>query len=244
MTKKKVIKKKKSKNKELEKLKFEIDSLKSHIITQNLVLKKHSDFFLNIDSLIKKQVSKQTKSKLDVFNTKIIELISKMNMLFESKIEKINDQNQLFLKSLKKQLSIPEKRNDLFDVNLFEDEIENNDLEKYKQNIKQEILYEIYRKDTKPKNDIANKLNLEFNKKLKRNKKAIIKQKMLDIIGNKKLTLPELKEEIVDFNSYCSKATFYRYYKELESKNIVSSKKQDNQNYICLPSVLEKYEKN
>jgi len=61
----------------------------------------------------------------------------------------------------------------------------------------------------------SNKLQLQMLKKLGKNKKAIIKQKIIDIISARNLSLPELKEIIVDDNSYCSKATFYRYIEEL-----------------------------
>jgi len=254
MIKKKVQKKVKSSNKASEGLKSDILALKKQINKQNLIIKKHSEFLINMNNLVKKQVSAETNAKLEIFNKKILELVANLNSLFESKIDKINKQNQDFLSSLRTEFNLKSKnkQDDLFDIDLFSEEADilnqNNyfeNLKDYKKNIKEEILYEIYRKEipSKSKDTISSRLDFEFNKKLKRNKKAIIKQKMLDIVSNKKITLPELKEEIVDYNNYCSKATFYRYYHELKDKKIVSSKKEEEKQYICLPSVLEKYEK-
>ena len=61
-------------------------------------------------------------------------------------------------------------------------------------------------------------LETEFLRKLRKNKRDIIKQKILEAIQTKKLTTLELKDLIVDRNKYCSKATFYRYLKELRNQ--------------------------
>lgn len=162
----------------------------------------------------------------------------------------------------------PSKRSfDLFSedaLNMdFENHSSNDDfrnLEQYKNAIKKEIINDIYfneikrRKDDelnsilakemfRQNNNNVNKLDFEFNRKLSRNKKTIIKQKIIDTIGNKKLTLPELKEDIVDFNNYCSKATFYRYFNELKSKNLLNYRQQGDAKYITSANVLEQYEK-
>lgn len=132
------------------------------------------------------------------------------------------------------------------------------------QSIKKEIISEIYKElyinNIKTNNEqntsnnnygglnvdlSSNRLDLEFKRKLKRNKKEIIKQKMLEIISNKKVSVPELKEEIVDYNRYCSKASFYRYYNDLKSKNVVvESNDSTSKTYLSTPSILQRYEKN
>jgi len=59
------------------------------------------------------------------------------------------------------------------------------------------------------------KLNTEFVSKIEKNKKIIVKQKILEFVDLKK-PIPEIKELIVDLLNYCSKASFYRYIDELK----------------------------
>ena len=63
-----------------------------------------------------------------------------------------------------------------------------------------------------------NNLKKEMLQKFEKNKKDIIKNKIQYAIENKNMTLPELKEFIVDQNQYCSKASFYRYFTELKNQ--------------------------
>ena len=53
---------------------------------------------------------------------------------------------------------------------------------------------------------------------LNRNKKGIIKQKILELIEEQRHSIPEIKDIIVDQQSYCSKASFYRYIDEIKTK--------------------------
>jgi len=62
-----------------------------------------------------------------------------------------------------------------------------------------------------------NKLKTEMLNKIKRNKKTIIKSKILELIETERYSIPEIKEIIVNRDDYCSKATFYRYIKELNN---------------------------
>ena len=56
----------------------------------------------------------------------------------------------------------------------------------------------------------------------KRNKKRIIKNKIIEEIRiHSHLTIPEIKEVIVDQHNYCSKATFYRYIEELKRHDFI-----------------------
>ncbi len=64
-------------------------------------------------------------------------------------------------------------------------------------------------------------LRTEMMRRLKRNKRSVIKQKILNVISSAQYTLPEIKDIIVDENNYCSKASFYRYFEELKKRGIV-----------------------
>ena len=59
-------------------------------------------------------------------------------------------------------------------------------------------------------------LKYELLRSFKRNKKQIIKQRILSMVKGRQIPLPELKEVFVDEKQYCSKATFYRYIDELK----------------------------
>ncbi len=58
-------------------------------------------------------------------------------------------------------------------------------------------------------------LKSEFDRKFKRNKKNLIKQKIIDAAKTKPTPVADLKYYIVDQLSYCSKASFYRYIEEM-----------------------------
>tara|TARA_Y100000310_G_C20631786_1_gene789033 strand:+ start:15 stop:371 length:357 start_codon:yes stop_codon:yes gene_type:complete len=53
---------------------------------------------------------------------------------------------------------------------------------------------------------------------LNRNKKAIIKQKIMEYIDDRRYSLAQIKELIVDQKHYCSKASFYRYVEQLQQE--------------------------
>jgi len=58
-------------------------------------------------------------------------------------------------------------------------------------------------------------LEQEVAKKLNRNKKGIIKQKILELL-DQGIPVIEVKDRIVDQQKYCAKASFYRYVEELK----------------------------
>lgn len=68
---------------------------------------------------------------------------------------------------------------------------------------------------------IGSGLKTEMMRRLKRNKRSVIKQKIINVIASGQFTLPELKDIIVDENNYCSKASFYRYFEELKNRGII-----------------------
>lgn len=64
-------------------------------------------------------------------------------------------------------------------------------------------------------------LRAEVITKFKRNKKLILKNKILEVIKSNLLSIPELKDVIVDQYRYCSKASFYRYIEELKQHDFI-----------------------
>ena len=76
---------------------------------------------------------------------------------------------------------------------------------------------------------------LEF--KARTNKREILKQKLLSMIGENKMNLSELKFMFVEHFRYCSKATFYNYLKELEIEKIVRIERENGKNKIYLSNI-------
>ncbi|MEM0230812.1 MAG: hypothetical protein QXW00_03215 [Candidatus Woesearchaeota archaeon] len=75
----------------------------------------------------------------------------------------------------------------------------------------------------------------EILRKLNRNRKNIIKGKILDFIGSSRvISIPEVKEAIVDQLRYCSKASFYRYLNELKSSGLVQISKVNDKEVVIL----------
>lgn len=66
-------------------------------------------------------------------------------------------------------------------------------------------------------------LKKEIMSKFDKNKKNVIKQKIVELIQFKKAPISEIKEIIVDQQGYCSKASFYRYVEELKRDRKVNS---------------------
>ena len=89
---------------------------------------------------------------------------------------------------------------------------------------------------SKPKKDAYEAL-LEF--KAKQNKKELLKNKILSMVGNG-INLAELKFLFVEHHNYCSKATFYNYVKELEIEKVIDFKKKKSKTYVY--SIKEKVE--
>lgn len=72
---------------------------------------------------------------------------------------------------------------------------------------------------TREKANLKSEIMSKFNK----NKKNVIKQKIIELIQFKKAPISEIKEIIVDQQKYCSKASFYRYVEELKRNGKVNS---------------------
>jgi hypothetical protein len=74
---------------------------------------------------------------------------------------------------------------------------------------------------------LKNPLENEVISKFKRNKKRMIKNKILETIKDSALSIPEIKEVVVDQFKYCSKATFYRYIEELKRHDFIHINEQE-----------------
>ncbi|MCX6710116.1 MAG: hypothetical protein NTV63_04175 [Candidatus Woesearchaeota archaeon] len=78
-------------------------------------------------------------------------------------------------------------------------------------------------------------LKKEILQKFNRNKRNLVKGKIMDLIGSSRnISIPELKEIAVDQMRYCSKATFYRYIDELKKNSLLESAKINNREIIVL----------
>ncbi|MBU0757510.1 MAG: hypothetical protein KKF44_05565 [Nanoarchaeota archaeon] len=69
-------------------------------------------------------------------------------------------------------------------------------------------------------------------KKIKRNKKSLIKNRIITLAMAKELSLSEIKESIVDEEELCSKATFYRYVEKLISQEKISMVEIDERKIV------------
>lgn len=76
--------------------------------------------------------------------------------------------------------------------------------------------------------------------KAKKNKREVLKQKMLQMIGERGIQLSELKFMFVDHFGYCSKASFYNYLKELEMEKTVTMGREQSKNLIFLTNPLSR----
>jgi hypothetical protein len=66
-------------------------------------------------------------------------------------------------------------------------------------------------------NKKPDKLKEDFLRTFERKKKDLIKNKILELAGQN-MTVPEIKDIVVDRENYCSKATFYRYIDRLKDR--------------------------
>jgi len=101
-----------------------------------------------------------------------------------------------------------------------------------KANVTEDLITDIVQKTisqvSKPEKTYGEKLV----KKINKNRKSIIKNRILTLANEKRLTLPDIKEKIVDEEELCSKATFYRYIERLKTKNIISFLNYEESNIV------------
>lgn len=73
--------------------------------------------------------------------------------------------------------------------------------------------------------------------KAKSNKREMLKQKMMSLVGENGMNLSELKFMIVDHFKYCSKATFYNYLKELELERHIKIERSHSKNVVYIATL-------
>jgi hypothetical protein len=62
-------------------------------------------------------------------------------------------------------------------------------------------------------------------KKFNKKRKSLIFSRIASLASRKNLSLPEIKERIVDNDSLCSKATFYRYVNKMKKQGMIDEVK-------------------
>jgi len=77
--------------------------------------------------------------------------------------------------------------------------------------------------------------------KAKHNKREVLKQKMMSMVGENGMSLSELKFMIVEHFRFCSKASFYNYLKELEIENVVAIRRENTKNTVYINSIKNTY---
>jgi len=87
-------------------------------------------------------------------------------------------------------------------------------LEKQLKHSQKELIKQALKEFIKEREE--DRLKQEIMRKYRKNRKNIIKQKILETIKLKPMLLEDLKYYIVDQLKYCSKASFYRYIKEMK----------------------------
>ena len=65
-----------------------------------------------------------------------------------------------------------------------------------------------------------------------KNRKEIIKQKIMGVASKGQMTAKRIKELIVDRHHYCSKATFYRYLQELKDQERMDTINLNGREYL------------
>ena len=89
-------------------------------------------------------------------------------------------------------------------------------LKKEKQVVDRELIVQIVKetlKNINPRNSFMYRIN--------KNRKSIIFNRIKSLAAQKNLSLSDMKDIIVDQESLCSKATFYRYIDKMKKKGMI-----------------------
>jgi hypothetical protein len=78
------------------------------------------------------------------------------------------------------------------------------------------------------KNSLSDSIVRKINKK----RKSITLNRIIVLAEQKNLSVPQIKDAIVEEEGLCSKATFYRYIERLKEKGIISFVKIDDQEVV------------
>jgi chromosome segregation ATPase len=74
--------------------------------------------------------------------------------------------------------------------------------------------------------------------KAKSNKREMLKQKLISMIGENGMNLSELKFMFVDHQRFVSKATFYNYLKELEASGTITQERVHGKAHIFTTQII------
>jgi len=161
-------------------------------------------------------------NELENLKAGLRESFSKIKEDFNSISEEIKDKDKKFNLINEKVKELSELNKKLIKEN---SELKEKILNIEKQTIKEkkptvnyeDIINKTVEKALKKINTKSSKLKEEFVKKFERKRKDLIKQKIVELANNQQMTIPEIKDIIVDKECYCSKATFYRYIERLQN---------------------------
>jgi len=78
------------------------------------------------------------------------------------------------------------------------------------------------------KNSLSDSIVRKINKK----RKSITLNRIIVLAEQKNLSVPQIKDTIVEEEGLCSKATFYRYIERLKEKGIISFVRIDDQEVV------------
>ena len=146
---------------------------------------------------IKESFSK-IKDNFDSVNEKIEERDNKLDIL----VKEINELKALSTKLLKENIEL---KNRLSKTNGAKND--------YESIINRAV--ECTMQKIKTKNS---RLKEEFIRKFEKKRKDMIRQKIVELANTQELTIPEIKERVVDKEEFCSKATFYRYIEKMQNR--------------------------
>lgn len=74
--------------------------------------------------------------------------------------------------------------------------------------------------------------------KAKSNKREVLKQKLVSMIGDNGMNLSELKFMFVDHQRFVSKATFYNYLKELEANGTITQERVNGKAHVFVSQII------
>ncbi|MFH2021209.1 MAG: transcriptional repressor [archaeon] len=94
-----------------------------------------------------------------------------------------------------------------------------------------EIITKIVKETLKNVQPKAN-ANHSILRKINKNRKNVIVSRILSLAEKKNMSASDIKEQIVDTENLCSKATFYRYLEKLKKKNMLDFVKIDELSVI------------
>jgi hypothetical protein len=84
-----------------------------------------------------------------------------------------------------------------------------------------------------------NGLHAQILRRVDRNRKSLIKKKILSIVSTQELSLPELKDIIVNEQQLCSKASFYRYFEDMKRLGQLNTLLVDDSELVIASKKIE-----